>query len=87
MFAILGTLIIWAGIALWLLGAFAFLVAAFRENILWGLAVLFLPIAALFFLIVHWHRARNPFFLELWGIGIILVGSLIFHAHLPWPLG
>lgn len=87
MLAILGTLVILAGAALWLLGAFAFLIAAFRESILWGLAVLFLPITSIFFLILHWPRARNAFFLELWGIGIILIGSLIAHSHLPWPLG
>jgi hypothetical protein len=87
MLNVLGTLIIFAGLALWLLGAFAFLVAAFRENILWGLAVLFLPVAALVFLVLHWPRAKNAFFLELWGIGTILVGSLVFHANLPWPLG
>jgi len=87
MFAILGTLIIWVGIALWLLGALAFLVAAFRENVLWGLAVFFLPVAALVFLVLHWPRAKNAFFLELWGLGVVMLGALVFKAHLPWPLG
>lgn len=86
MTTIIGTIAIWLGIALALLGSLAFVVAAFREGLLWGLAVLFLPVVGLIFLIVHWRAARNAFFLMLWGWGFMALGAMAFNAHLPWPL-
>jgi len=42
-------------------------VAAFKENILWGLGCLFLPFVALFFHIGHWEDAATPFGVSLGG--------------------
>jgi hypothetical protein len=86
MTAIIGTLLLWIGVALVLLGSFAFLVAAFRESVIWGLLVLFVSPCGLIFLVLHWSRARNSFFLMLWGWGFMALGALAFHANLPWPL-
>lgn len=87
MMTIAGTLLLWIGIALFLLGSFAFLIAAFRESILWGLLVLFVSPCGLIFLVLHWSRAKNSFFLMLWGWGFVLASALAFHTQLPWPLG
>ena len=65
------------GAVIFIVGGFWFLVAAFRESVLWGLACLFIPIVQLFFLIVHWPEAKRPFFLQLLAFVMILVGFLI----------
>jgi hypothetical protein len=70
------------GIVLAFIGGITFIIAAFNESVLWGLAVLFLPPASLFFLIVHWRRARDPFFTQLLGYGIILAGSAMGNSWL-----
>jgi hypothetical protein len=51
-----------------------FLVAAFRESLLWGLAILFLPFAGLVFLIMHWSEARRGFMVQLLGCIIAFAG-------------
>ncbi len=63
-----------------LVGGILFLVAAFRESILWGLAVLFIPFAGLVFLIAHWQDAKKPFLLQLLGS---LIYSVAFFMMLP----
>jgi hypothetical protein len=73
----MGALIILLGIVIFLIGGLLFLVAAFRESIWWGLACLFLPVVSFFFLIVHWREARKPFFLQLLGFVVLLVGVII----------
>jgi len=57
-----------------MVGSIWLIIAAFREHILWGLAVLLLPIASLVFVITHWEEARIPFFINLASIGIFVVG-------------
>jgi hypothetical protein len=79
----LAALTVWGGIILLLLGHLFFIIAAFRESILWGLAVLFLPIVPLIFLIVHWGRAKGPFFMELWGVVLMLIGILALDGQFP----
>jgi hypothetical protein len=73
----MGDLIIILGIVVFAIGGLMFLVAAFRESIRWGLACLFLPIVPLFFLIVHWRLARKPFFIQLVGFVLIVVGVIL----------
>ena len=73
----MGDLIILLGIIIFIVGGFLFLVAAFRESIWWGLACLFLPIVSLFFLIVHWPEARKPFFIQLLGFSVLVVGAIL----------
>ena len=55
--------------------------------LLWGLAVLIFPVTQIFFLIVHWERARNPFFVTLYGFGALMLAILLANNNLPWPLG
>jgi hypothetical protein len=72
-----GVLIIFLGIIIAAFGGLMFLVAAFRESIWWGLACLFLPFVSFFFLVVHWSVAKRPFFLQLFGLVVIIVGAFI----------
>jgi hypothetical protein len=82
--ALIGTVLVWGGCLLMLLGWIAFIVVAFRESILWGLGVLFLPFVSLIFLVLNWSRAKDSFFLQLWGLAILLVGAFALSARLPW---
>ncbi len=83
MLATIGLILMWAGVGLLLLGGVFFLIAAFRESLLWGLGVLFLPIVPLIFLILHWQRAKGPFFIQLYGLGFVLLAVLAMSARLP----
>jgi len=65
------------GLVIFVVGGFLFLVAAFRESVLWGLACLFVPIVQTFFLIVHWPEARRPFFLQLLAFVMIIAGFIL----------
>jgi hypothetical protein len=73
----MGDLFILLGIIIFVIGGLWFLVAAFRASIWRGLACLFLPIVSLFFLIVHWSEARKPFFIQLAGFMVMVVGTII----------
>jgi hypothetical protein len=80
----LGVLTIWAGMLLIIVGGIFFIITAFREHILWGLGVLFVPLVPLIFLIVEWHTAKRPFFWQLWGIVLIVLGLFALSAELPF---
>jgi FtsH-binding integral membrane protein len=73
----MGELIIIFGIIVFIIGGFAFLIAAFRESLWWGLACLFIPIVSFFFLIVHWRDAKKSFFIQLAGFAIMVVGVIL----------
>jgi hypothetical protein len=73
----MGALIILLGIVISGIGVLWFLVAAFKESLWWGLACLFLPFVSFFFLLAHWSKARRPFFLQLLGFGVLVVGAVI----------
>jgi hypothetical protein len=79
----LGAIAVWAGLILMLVGGLFFIISAFQESILWGLGVLFLPFVSLVFLVLAWPRAKGPFFLQLYGIVIVLIGIFALEAHLP----
>ena len=65
------------GLALIIIGGIGFLIASFRTSILWGIGcLLFYPISIVF-LILHWDVAKNPFFLQLIGIGIVFLGVML----------
>ena len=56
-------------------GGVMYLIAAFRESVMWGLGVLFLPIVPLVFLFMHWDRAKTAFFVQLLGILLVFGGA------------
>jgi uncharacterized membrane protein len=73
---ITGALIL-VGVIIFIIGGFWFLVTAFRESVLWGLACLFVPVVQIFFLIIHWPEAKKPFFLQLLAFVMVIVGIII----------
>lgn len=59
------------GIMIAIIGGVGTLIAAFKTSIWWGLGCLFISPVSLLFLVMNWDVAKNPFFLQLVGAGII----------------
>ncbi len=73
-------LLIYLGFAIIIIGAIGFLIAAFRNSILWGLGCLLFSPISIVFLILYWQEAKNPFFLQLIGLGVVFLGSMTLSA-------
>jgi hypothetical protein len=53
-------------------------VIAFQKHILWGIAVLFLPLAPIVFAIMNWHASKKPFLISVGSSALAIV--LVFGA-------
>lgn len=84
MMALAGAAAVWSGMILMLVGMIFFIIVAFRTSLLWGLAVLFLPVMWLVFLVVEWREAKRPFFWQLWGIALVMLGVFAMAARIPF---
>jgi len=62
--------------SLWLM------VAAFKESILWGLGVVFVPFVPLIFIAMRWHVAKKPFFISLLAGGLTLIAVAMMAAQI-----
>jgi FtsH-binding integral membrane protein len=69
----LGTALLVIGLVVTVIGSIWFLITAFQESILWGLAIMFIPFVGLLFLAARFEVAAKPF-------GISLLGSLMMLA-------
>lgn len=67
--------ILYIGLIVTLIGGVGTLIAAFKTSVWWGLGCLLLSPVSLVFLVMHWKVAKNPFFLQLIGLVIVLIGS------------
>jgi uncharacterized membrane protein len=65
------------GIFIVIIGGIGFLIAAFKTSIIWGLACILVSPVSIIYLILHWSEAKNPFFLQLAGLVIILLSGFI----------
>ena len=74
---ILGGILIIIGSLIGLVYGIILLVKAFQVSILWGLAYLLIPFAALVFIIVHWEVAKKPFLMSLLSIPFVVVGLMM----------
>ncbi len=70
-FVVVVTLLVLVVASIWLL------VQAFAEHFLWGLAVLFIPMAYVVFAALNWEKSGRPFLLGLAATGALLVEALI----------
>ncbi|TGD70284.1 hypothetical protein E4634_21225 [Mangrovimicrobium sediminis] len=61
------------GIAICLIGGIGLLIAAFRVGVFWGICCLLIAPASILFIVMHWQDAKNPFFLQLIGVVILLI--------------
>jgi len=62
------TLIILLGLLFIIVGSVMRLVVAFREHVLWGVACLFVPFAALVFTCLHWRETRAAVAITFLGV-------------------
>lgn len=67
--------LLYIGLGIFIIGGIGTLIAAFKTSILWGIGCLLIAPVSLLFLIMHWSNAKNPFFLQLIGFGIMFFGS------------
>jgi hypothetical protein len=58
-----------------MVGGIWFLVVAFQDSALQGLLCFFVPFYSLYYLITHFDDTKRPFFLQLTGVAILMVGS------------
>ncbi|WP_198265161.1 hypothetical protein [sulfur-oxidizing endosymbiont of Gigantopelta aegis] len=54
-------------------GGILLLIEAFKVGIIWGLACLLISPVALVFIILHWDIAKKPFFIQLFGVGVLFL--------------
>lgn len=66
-----------------IVGTIWFYVEAFKENIFWGFACLFLPFASLIFFLLHPGRVIKPIALSIASIVIIFSTILLMPNPLP----
>lgn len=71
---ILSAVLLLLGMLVGVVGMFMLLVAAFKDSIAWGLAVLFLPGANLIFTIFRWPLAKPGFILQLCSAALFTAG-------------
>jgi uncharacterized membrane protein len=68
-------IISYIGFFIIIIGAIGFLIAAFKESIFWGLGCLLLSPVSIVFLLMHWPEAKNPFFLQLVGLALVVFAA------------
>jgi hypothetical protein len=73
----IGTFVMFFGLIVSVIAGIWFLIAAFSENILWGLGCMFVPFVSLFFLILHWNKAGKPFLVNLVGLALLFGGAFM----------
>ena len=76
-------ILIFIGFIMGVVGSIWFYIEAFRENVLWGLACLFIPFASFVFLLLHPGRAIKPLALSILGAIILISTSFFIPTSLP----
>lgn len=76
-----------AGTILFLWGAIKILIAAFQESLVWGLACLIVPFAALVFVILNWSEVKQDFFKAFGGWATVLFAGVIAAIIIPGMAG
>jgi len=70
-----------------LVGGIWFIVIAFRQSVVWGLVVIFVPFASLVFLVKYWQQAKTSFFIQLIGTVLYFAGTWsVVTGNLPGNL-
>ncbi len=69
-------LLTYIGIGIFIIGGIGFLIAAFKVSVWWGIACILVSPVSIVFLFMEWSEAKNPFFLQLFGLSIVVVASI-----------
>lgn len=73
----LGGLLLFLGLGIGVVFGIILLIKAFQTSVLWGLAYLFIPFAALVYVFTHWEQSKKPFLSSLIGIPLVVLGVVI----------
>jgi hypothetical protein len=73
----MGTLLVILGAIAMLVGGIWLLIEAFKESVLWGLGSIFIPFVSLVFVIMHWGVSKNPFLIQIGGLVLLVIGSVL----------
>ena len=65
------------GLGVFIVGGLAYLIAAFKTNLLWGLGCLIFAPVSLVYLFMHWESAKKPFLIQISGLAIVIVTSYL----------
>lgn len=76
--SILGIGLMVIGGLIFFIGTIMFLIQAFKESIIWGLACILLPIVGLVFLIMFWKDAKRSFCVKCLGALVGVAGLMLF---------
>lgn len=68
-----GLVVAYTGLCLALVANIWLAVIAFQKGVLWGLAVLCIPLVALIFIILNFRESKSP--LILYVVGVLLSGA------------
>ena len=82
----MGTLLLVLGCILMLGGGIWLLVVAFQESLLWCLCCMLVPFVSLVFVIMHWSESKHPFFVQLAGVVLAVLG-VVLGAPAATPAG
>ena len=77
MFPILGGLLFFAGLILYIIGSFALLVEEFKESIIWGLFCLFSQVAHWLFILLYFDRAKKWLGYMIGGLFLAFIGGMM----------
>jgi len=73
----IGIILLVIGVITAIVGGVRFVIAAFEENVWWGLGVLFFPIVSPIFLILRFGAAWRPALTFVVGVILVLLGSFV----------
>ncbi len=73
----MGVALIVIGIIVAGIGGIWFLVEVFRDSIGWGVLCLLIGPASLIYLVLNWSDVKNPFFVQLGGLALYIIGIII----------
>jgi hypothetical protein len=74
---ILGYILLGIGYIIAFIYGIILLIKAFQTHVGWGICYLFVPFAALVFVIKHWEICKKPFLMSLISIPLIAAGMAI----------
>jgi hypothetical protein len=74
---VLGDILIWSGILIYLFGEIRFLVVAYHSSLPWYFGCLFIPLAGLAFFLLNFRKTWRPTVLSTAGILVAVVGCWI----------
>ena len=73
----IGWAIFAVGLLLAFLGYLWILILGWQRNVLWGVVCFFIPMLQLVYIAAHWKESKDGFFLQVAGVGLILLAIYI----------